>query len=43
MLNTSPQEEVSKVTHKALYDMFSKAASDVAREVVAKPSGAAAG
>jgi len=43
MLNASPQEEISKVTHKALYDMFSKAAGDVAREVVAKPAGAAAG
>lgn len=43
MLNTSPQEEVSKVTHKALYEMFSKAAGDVAREVVARPAGAAAG
>src|SRR5512137_581299 len=38
MLNTAPEEEVSKVTHKALYDMFSKAAGDVAREVVIKPS-----
>lgn len=43
VLNTSPEEEVSKVTHKALYDMFSKAAGDLAREVVAKPSGATAG
>jgi hypothetical protein len=43
MLNTSPQEEVSKVTHKALYDLFSKAAGDVAREVAVKPSGTAAG
>ena len=43
VLNTSPQEEVSKVTHKALYDMFSKAAGDVARELVVKPSGATAG
>jgi hypothetical protein len=31
------------VTHKALYDMFSKAAGEVVREVVAKPAGAAAG
>jgi hypothetical protein len=43
MLNTSPQEEVSKVTHKALYDMFSKAAGDVARELLVKPSGPTAG
>jgi hypothetical protein len=43
MLNTSPQEEVSKVTHKALYDLFSNAAGDVAREVAVKPSGTAAG
>jgi hypothetical protein len=42
-LNTSPQEEISKVTHKALYDMFSKAAGEVVREVVAKPAGTAAG
>lgn len=43
MLNTSPGEEISKVTHKALYDLFLKAAADVVREVVAKPTGAAAG
>jgi hypothetical protein len=43
MLNTSPQEEISKVTHRALYEMFSKAAGDVAREVVGRPSGAVAG
>lgn len=43
MLNTSPGEEINKVTHKALYDMFAKAAADVAREVVARPAGAAAG
>jgi hypothetical protein len=42
MLNTSPQEEISKVTHKALYDLFAKAAADIAREVNAKPAGAAA-
>lgn len=43
MLNTSPGEEISKVTHKALYDMFAKAAADVVREVVARPAGAPAG
>lgn len=43
MLNTSPGEEISKVAHKALYDMFAKAAADVVREVVAKPAGPAAG
>jgi hypothetical protein len=43
MLNTSPGEEISKVTHKAMYDLFSKAAADVVREVIAKPTGAAAG
>lgn len=42
MLNTSPQEEISKVTHKALYDVFARAAGEV-REVLAKPAGAAAG
>jgi hypothetical protein len=35
MLNTSPQEEIVKVTHKAIYDLMSKAAVDVAAEVVA--------
>jgi hypothetical protein len=43
MLNTSPGEEISKVAHKALYDLFAKAAADVVREVVARPAGAAAG
>ena len=43
MLNTAPYEEISKVTHKALYEVFSKAAADVAAEVVARPKGAAAG
>lgn len=43
MLNTAPGEEINKVTHKALYDLFSKAAGDVVREVIAKPVGAAAG
>lgn len=42
MLNTSPQEEISKATHKALYDLFSAAAADVARGVASKPEGAAA-
>lgn len=36
VLNTSPQEEVSKVTHKALYDLFSAAAADVARGAASK-------
>jgi hypothetical protein len=39
MLNTSPHEEISKVTHKSLYDLFSAAAADVARGAAAKPSG----
>jgi hypothetical protein len=43
MLNTAPHEEISKVTHKALYDVFSKAAADVAAEVANKPKGAAGG
>lgn len=43
MLNTSPGEEITKVAHKALYEVFARAAADVAREVVAKPAGAAAG
>lgn len=42
MLNTSPHEEISKVTHKALYDVFARAAADIALEAVAKPKGAAA-
>ena len=37
MVNFSPHEEISKVTHKAFYDMFSNAAADVAREFGAKP------
>ena len=43
MLNTAPGEEISKVAHKALYDVFSKAAGDVVREVLAVPPGAPAG
>ena len=43
MLNTSPGEEISKVTHKALYDLFSKAATEVVREVLAMPPGAPSG
>ena len=43
MLNTSPGEEISKVTHKALYDLFSKAAVDVVHEVLAVPRVAPAG
>jgi hypothetical protein len=42
MLNTSPQEEISKVAHRALYDLFSAAAADVARGVASKATGAAA-
>jgi len=42
MLNTSPQEEISKVAHKALYDLFSAAAADVARGAASKATGAAA-
>jgi hypothetical protein len=41
VLNTSPQEEVSKVTHKALYDLFSAAAADIARGAASKAAGAA--
>ena len=41
MLNTSPQEEISKVAHKALYDLFSAAAADVARGAASKATGAA--
>jgi hypothetical protein len=35
MLNTSPQEEIVKVTHKAVYDVMTKAAADVSAELVA--------
>lgn len=42
MLNTSPQEEISKVTHKGLYDLFATAAADIARGVAGKPVGASA-
>lgn len=41
MLNTAPGEEISKVTHKALYDLFTRAATDVVREVLSKPGPAA--
>ena len=41
VLNTSPEEEVSKVTHKALYDLFSAAAADIARGAANKAAGAA--
>lgn len=34
ILNTSPQDEISKVTHKALYDVFAKAAADIVREQI---------
>ncbi|MGZ8254708.1 MAG: hypothetical protein ACXWVT_07645, partial [Burkholderiaceae bacterium] len=42
-MNTSPGDEISKVTHKALYDVFSKAAVEVVREVLAVPPGARPG
>ncbi|HTO49124.1 MAG TPA: hypothetical protein VML91_15910 [Burkholderiales bacterium] len=42
-LNMSPQEEISKTTYKAMYNLFSKAASDIAREVLAKEPPAQAG
>ena len=35
MLNTAPQEEIVKVTHKAVYDLMAKAASDVSAQFVA--------
>lgn len=41
MLNTAPGEEISKVAHKALYDLFVRAATDVVREVLSKPGSAA--
>jgi hypothetical protein len=40
MVNMSPHEEVNKVTHKAFYDVFSKAAADVGRETSARKGGA---
>jgi hypothetical protein len=43
MLDTSPGEAIGKLTHKALYDLFSKAAVEVVREVLAVPSAAPAG
>jgi hypothetical protein len=43
MFSTSPGEEISKVTHKALYDLFSKAAVEVIREALTVPAGAPAG
>jgi hypothetical protein len=36
MLNTAPQEEIVKVTHKAVYDVMAKAAGDVAAEVISE-------
>jgi hypothetical protein len=39
MLNTAPQEEIGKVTHKALYDLFAAAAADIARGAAGKPAG----
>ncbi len=38
MINMSPHEEINKVTHKAFYEIFSKAASDIGRETAAKKS-----
>lgn len=38
MLNTSPQEEISKMAHKALYDLFAAAASDAARGAAGGPA-----
>jgi hypothetical protein len=32
MINMSPHEEISKVTHQAFYEIFSRAANDVGRE-----------
>jgi hypothetical protein len=37
----APGEEISKLAHKALYDLLSRAAVDVVREVVSKPAGGA--
>ena len=42
-INTAPGEEISKVTHKALYDVFARAAGEVAREALPKAPGAPAG
>jgi len=42
MLNTSPEEEISKVTYEALYDQFSAAAADIARGAASMGAGAAA-
>ena len=42
MVNTAPQEEISKVTHKALYDLFAAAAADIARGTASGPAGEAA-
>ena len=42
MLNTSPQEEISKVTHKALYDLFAAAAADIARGTASGQAGGVA-
>jgi hypothetical protein len=38
MINISPQEEINKVTHKAFYEIFAKAAADIGRETAAKKS-----
>ena len=38
MINMSPQEEINKVTHKAFYEIFSKAAADIGRETAAQKS-----
>jgi len=42
MVNTAPQEEISKVAHKALYDLFAAAAADIARGTASGPAGEAA-
>lgn len=39
MLNTAPQEEISMVTHKALYDLFAAAAADIARGTASEQAG----
>lgn len=36
MINMSPQEEINKVTHKAFYEIFSRAAADIGKEAAPK-------
>jgi hypothetical protein len=38
MINMSPQEEINKVTHKAFYEIFSRAAADIGKEAAPKKS-----